>query len=367
MPTRRHLLSAALRLRDFYLARATQAVEQAFLKRLNDYHPALKSARAALSQTGAVSSVARALAARRQLYTLARVVQNAVTQTCNNLDKPGVSVPNLRHWLDELRQLEDEFSGLHLDFKKKTLSVTTDPIELEDVFLGPFAIRLFWDRLAGEANSQCFEIEALQPNPAATNDEVTHPHVRNGVLCAGDACVPIRRALEQGRLVDACCLVRSVLTTYNASSPHVALDQWGGVECHDCGCGAHSDDLSCCTACCYDFCQDCIRSCCTCHDSRCGECLERCSVCAEHFCPGCLLCSAHSRKRCCRSCLQACTACGAQVASDELDPQTQSCPSCTPNAEATELTSANDDDAPVLEQPPMENNHDLTALLAAVP
>jgi hypothetical protein len=45
-----------------------------------------------------------------------------------------------------------------------------------------------------------FSIIALEPNPAAGRPDVTHPHVIEKRLCAGDAVNPIRTALESGRL-----------------------------------------------------------------------------------------------------------------------------------------------------------------------
>jgi hypothetical protein len=356
MPTPRGLLRAALRLHETYLARAAQAAEQALLVRLADYQPALERARAALRQTGAAGAPDRPFTVRRHLHGLLTVVRSAVSQTSRLLVSPSSSALDLRHLLEELRQLDDEFGGLSLDFKKKTLSVTTEAIELEEVYLGPFTLRLAWERLAPKATSHCLEVVALDPHPAAANHAVTHPHVHTSVLCAGDATVPIQRALEQGRLADAFCLVRSVLTTYNPSSPHVALAEWGGQECRDCGSGTHADDLSYCEPCGHDYCQDCIRCCRTCQESRCGDCLARCPVCQEAFCSSCLLRSAHSGKECCRDCLQTCTACGAGVASDELDEQTRLCPSCCPDEPESDPDRPDEENPTIPEHLPTESD-----------
>ena len=312
MPTLRLLLRATLRLHEIYQARAAQATEKAFMDRLSDYHPTLLNVRSALNKTSAARNNVSSLPARRQLLCLLKIVQNAVTQTCSTLERPIGSVCDQRHLLEELRQLDDEFSGLHIDLKKKLLSVTTEAIELEEIYLGPFSIRLSWERLASKTSSHCFEIVALDPNPAASNETVTHPHVNRCELCGGDATVPIQRALEQGRLADSFCLVRSVLTTYNPNSPHVHLDQWGGQDCHDCGHSVHSDDLSYCESCSDDYCQDCISSCSDCQESRCSECLACCPCCKDSFCSGCLKRSAHSDKACCSGCLQNCCTCGAR-------------------------------------------------------
>ena len=365
MPPLRLLLRAALRLHEIYLARAGQAAEKAFLDRLADYHPTLLKVRSALTQMGITGNAASSLPVRRQLRCLVQVVQNALTQTRTSLARPIGAVCDQRYLLDELQQLDDEFSGLALDVKHKQLSVTTEPIELEDVYLGPFTIRLSWERLARDTSSHCFEIVALRPNPAATKESVTHPHVNDGVLCAGDATIPIQFALEQGRLADAFCLVRSVLTTYNPSSPYVALSEWGGEECYDCGPGAHADDLSYCESCCHDYCEDCILSCSVCNQSRCGECLQSCPFCADSVCSGCLRRSERSGKACCRACLLICSTCGAAIARAELVPNTQSCPTCVPET-ATAEPAPSDELSPIPQPSPTEDDHEPTLSASSV-
>ena len=65
--------------------------------------------------------------------------------------------------------------------------MTTESITLQDVELGSFAIDFVWSRLAQQRGSSCFDIVALDPNPATGRDEVNHPHVNDLDLCAGDA------------------------------------------------------------------------------------------------------------------------------------------------------------------------------------
>lgn len=239
MPSDRLLVRAALRLREVFLARAVQEIEQALLDRLANYQRALERARASLRQAAAEGWPAAPPLVRRNLSGVLNAVRDAVQQTSQQLKQPAPPLPDLRGLLEEFRQLDDEFGALQVNFKKKALSVTTEPIELEGIYLGPFAIHLSWPRLARDATIACFEIVAQDSNPAATNDAVTHPHVSDGVLCAGDATVPIQRALEQGRVADAFCLVRSVLTHYNPNSPYVSLDEWGGQDCYECGRGVN--------------------------------------------------------------------------------------------------------------------------------
>jgi len=146
----------------------------------------------------------------------------------------AVTVPSVRCLLEDLQQLEEEFDGLVYNPGQGILAVTTEPVTLEDVYLGPFEIQLLLNSLARDEPYSAYDIVALAPHPAGSNSNVTHPHVNSQRLCAGDAVVPIGAALSSGRICDFFMLVRSVLTTYNSSSPHVSLDvlgpEYGKVE-----------------------------------------------------------------------------------------------------------------------------------------
>ena len=101
----------------------------------------------------------------------------------------------------------------------------TDPFPLEGVYLGDFSIRLNVDLLeGGRTDSSVFQVVALDPHPASPSDTTTHP-VRDHYLCAGEASEPIAAALREGRVAEAFLLARSVLTTYNRSSPFIALSE----------------------------------------------------------------------------------------------------------------------------------------------
>ena len=197
--------------------------------------------------------------------------------------------------------------------KEKLIVGHTEPIELEGLQLGPFAIEFHIDLLASRLDSSCFKIVALDPNPAAVNSEVTHPHVQSNGLCAGDATMPIAQALKQGRLVDAFTLVRSVLSNYNPSSPYVSIDDWDGVRCHDCDEIAGRDDLSYCEHCDHDYCGDCMSYCSFCNESSCLSCLEDDPV---------------SGKSCCSGCRHTCGKCGSVVDPDRFVEETDMCPEC---------------------------------------
>ena len=129
--------------------------------------------------------------------------------------------------------------------------MTTEPIVFDDFYLGPFEIRLsFHDA----CDTLSYEVLACDPCPAATSDEVTHPHVEANQLCEGDGRPMIRQALQQGNLADFFLIVRQILATYNSASAYVQLDQWAGRDCPDCGYSMNEDELICCSDCETDVC-----------------------------------------------------------------------------------------------------------------
>jgi hypothetical protein len=242
------------------------------------------------------------------------------------------AVPAIAAFMEEIQQIEEDFIQFSIDWKKKIVIATTEPITLRDVYLGPFAIHFCWERLLHQADVACFDVVALEPHPPVANGRVTHPHVKDRSLCAGDAAVPIRKALDQGHLADAFCLISGVLHHYNPDSPHVHLDDWEGTECHDCGRNIGDDDRWCCESCDRDFCDDCIGSCAICDTNRCHGCLARCDGCEEPCCAHCLQSCAGSGGEYCRRCRAVCTQCGATVAKDDRD-EAGLCRSCQPSSE----------------------------------
>jgi len=130
----------------------------------------------------------------------------------------------LSHWYQEVTQLYDEFPSVTFLKDEGKLRVETPVITLAEVDLGSFAIDFKKDRSSSSIND--FVITALDANPASQNDDVTHPHVKDGELCAGDAKGPIKAALASGRLADAFLMIQSTLMTYNSLSAYVKLEQW---------------------------------------------------------------------------------------------------------------------------------------------
>ena len=214
------------------------------------------------------------------------------------------SIPALRTIFEELRQLQAEFGRTTYNAEERTLSVFTDPIELEGYYLGDFEIRLALTGLSQLRDIEPYRVLALDPHPAAGNDAVTHPHVSDERVCLGDAMAPVKKALISGRVCDACHLIKAVLKTYNSSSPYIALDQWEGINCYDCGYITHEEEMFYCQACEQDVCDECVSCCKCCETTYCQGCLRDCPACEE---------------RCCETCLQSCRECGEVACLNCLD------------------------------------------------
>ena len=176
----------------------------------------------------------------------------------------------------DILALYEEFEEVEIDLDEHTLSVTTDRIVLEYVRLGAFEIKLDWRRLG---DSQPYRVVALDPNPAAKNDDVTHPHVQDEQLCEGEGRTAIRAALAEGRLHDFFLLVSQLLHTYGQGSAYVELPNWDGTPCEDCGFCVDEDDRYCCDGCEITLCDGCAVPCSACGDRYCSGCLGKCAAC----------------------------------------------------------------------------------------
>jgi hypothetical protein len=226
--------------------------------------------------------------------------------------------PTLRDVYDDLQQLRQEFDSATFELDPEDeggakISVTTEPIRLDDIYLGEFEIVLRLERLDDHADSSAFRIVALDPNPAGGNESVTHPHVQDEGLCAGEAAVPIASALADGRFCDAFLAINAVLNTYNPSSPYVSLSNWSGTKCTDCGCFMDEDESCRCDGCDNEICGDCISNCDVCDRSRCRSCLEHDEV---------------SGRYCCSHCHHHCATCKRIVDVDSWDEPSGLCPQC---------------------------------------
>lgn len=229
-----------------------------------------------------------------ELEYLARQITTLVN-ACHA--KPSGGVPSLRLLYEELMGTEAEFGAV--EFTESMISVTTESIVLEDVALGPFQIRLHLDRMDMETP---YTVVALEPNPAASCSDTTHPHVNGERLCPGEGRSAINAALAEGRLFDFFTIVDRILHHYTQGSAFVELDRWYGVPCHDCDCSVNEEDASSCYGCTEQLCDDCRIPCGGCSESCCSGCIDRCARCEEYSCSGCLVRCRSCRRDVCDGC-----------------------------------------------------------------
>ena len=210
------------------------------------------------------------------------------------------NVATLGDLYQDLDALAEEFPAVRIDLEQPQLSVTTEPVILEGIELGRFEIQLDWQRLCDD---HPYRVVALDPNPAAANEDVTHPHVSGQLVCEGDGQAAIRRSLAEGRLYDFFLTVNRVLHTYAPGRAYVELDDWNGRPCQDCDSIVGEEDYCSCTQCeeilCCDcgsvcsfcdrlYCSGCTASCAVCESTTCRGCLQRCAACNQRVCPDCL-------------------------------------------------------------------------------
>lgn len=213
-----------------------------------------------------------------------------------------IQLPSLKEVYRDLLQADEEFGNLMYHTEGDLLTVTTEPIELDGVYLGPFEILLHIPALSEMQYNSIYRIVALEPNPATSNDAVTHPHVSDERLCAGDAEAAINAALSSGRICDFFQLVSSVLSNYNSDSPYVSLENWSGYSCYECGYLASEDDSYTCYGCDNGFCNECVSFCPICDDSFCRQCIELCPVCSNPACKYCMTICPECEEPLCKHC-----------------------------------------------------------------
>jgi len=240
----------------------------------------------------------------RELKTgVAQLIQQLSTLHCElSSDSFQQQISSVRELYAELLTLEEEFGEVKLDLRAQTISVMTEPIELEAVYLGPFEIFLDYGNQNSDG-SLIYRVIAKDPHPAFTNDCVTHPHVQSEVVCEGDGRLAIRRSLEQGRLFDFFTMVASLLRTYNSDSPYVALSDWDSVECTECADVIAANEQTRCDNCEITLCAECAKDCSDCDCPFCHECLSHCDSCHGDCCSSCLQRCIQCHADCCQRCL----------------------------------------------------------------
>jgi len=221
----------------------------------------------------------------------------------NLADSDEIKLPKPAVIFADLMQVEDEFGDFQFDLKAGTVSVTTDPITLDEIPFGSFEIRLSIDEVSKLYSESPYRIIALEPNPTATDDNVTHPHVSGEKLCEGDGHVAIHKAIEQGRICDFFTMVVNILQTYNPDSPYVALSDWDGVCCYDCGYTVSGDECYYCEDCERDFCSQCSTYCQICDTTICLGCACECPICEQPVCQRCTVTCSECEEAICKDCV----------------------------------------------------------------
>ncbi len=221
----------------------------------------------------------------------------------NIIDSDSLKLPKPGDIVAELLQIEQEFGGIKFDLKAKTLSIITESIVLDEILLGAFEIRLYLSEIKKLTTESPYKIIALEPNPAGSDSNVTHPHISSERLCEGDGYTPIRKAIQQGRLSDFFTIIVQTLQTYNPDSPYVSLDEWEGVSCYDCGYTISGDECYYCEDCERDYCSSCSTYCQICDTTICLGCSFECPSCNQYVCRHCTVECAECEETVCKDCV----------------------------------------------------------------
>ncbi|MBW8016138.1 MAG: hypothetical protein FVQ82_08125 [Planctomycetes bacterium] len=224
-------------------------------------------------------------------------------QFINTINAEDIRLPKLGDVVAEMLQIEDEFGEIKFDLKAMTISIITETIALEEITFGSFEIRLYLNDIKKLAFESPYKIIALDPNPAGSDYDVTHPHVSHEKLCEGDGFIPIRKAIQQGRLSDFFTIIVQILQTYNPDSPYVSLDDWEGTSCYDCGYTVSGDDCYYCEECDRDYCSNCSTYCQICDTTVCLGCSYECPGCNKPVCEHCTDVCVECNEQFCKDCL----------------------------------------------------------------
>ena len=249
----------------------------------------------------------------------------SISQVKRLTEAPRKKAATLSVIADEIKQLRDEFGDVEFDKGENALFVMTESITLEGIALGPFKIQLELNKLDQLYSSSPYRVIALEPNPAATDSAVTHPHVNCEKLCEGEGSAAIRAAIEEGRICDFFTLVRSILNTYSADSPYVSLEDWDGTSCYDCGYTVSSEDRYYCDRCQHDYCSDCSSYCRACEETVCLGCGGQCSYCEEFVCSNCVSRCERCEGLFCEACLEdgTCQNCKEEMENEDEQQETE--------------------------------------------
>ncbi|MAG93691.1 MAG: hypothetical protein CMJ48_08075 [Planctomycetaceae bacterium] len=235
---------------------------------------------------------------RDALSQLLAGIENA--RTAIDPDRNAPLIMSAAEIYGDLVALHDEFPEVRCDLGRRHLSAVTEPIVLEEVYLGAFEIRLDWGQQPFD-----YDVIACDPQPPVCSGNVTHPHVECERLCAGEGRSAIQNSLRQGRVADFFLIVRQILKTYNDSSAYVALKHWHRRGCPGCGDALDDEECSECDECGSDFCHACVSDCAGCGSFGCDDCHVKCPACEDFVCRHCLTKCDRCREPLCERCRNA--------------------------------------------------------------
>ena len=155
------LLRVARRLHEAWSTTGTSVDPRQVLQRLQNAQGVCQHTKRLLDKACSHRLLLTANRLRQHLVVQLRTIQELVTQARQALEQSTPSIPVGPDWIGELRQLEAEFDELRIDWPDRAIIVTTQPITLEGIHLGPFAIQFFWESVAHQTGSGCFDVVAF--------------------------------------------------------------------------------------------------------------------------------------------------------------------------------------------------------------
>lgn len=153
--------------------------------------------------------------------------------------------------------LEKEFVSMRFNNRSKTIYVETEDIVLKDEHqvlhnLGPMEI-------AYKASSTQLHLRVKAVRPVThQHSNHYHPHIdHNGSICMGESSTRLYNAHKEADVYSIFMTIKSLLETYNISSPYSPLENWDGTPCDHCGRNGDEARRLKCSICNDSVCHDC--------------------------------------------------------------------------------------------------------------
>src|SRR5437762_2842484 len=146
MPHTKLLVRAAVRLHDAWSQAAHRAGcrHSRLMGQFDDCHRALMGARDRLVKASNLQLPVVLADLQREVRIHLNQLHSVAGQIVDE-EPETVSGHPLRWFLEELRQIEADFVDLRIDLKTNAVSAMTEPITLEEIYLGNFLICLRWE------------------------------------------------------------------------------------------------------------------------------------------------------------------------------------------------------------------------------